>query len=467
MKAFAAACMAASATAFDAIAVPDFVAGMIFGLTGDNHLTELEACYQGGSKVVTDSQVAVADFKAGQYFKGIQQAGVIWNEVGSAMTTCKGMDEDIAKIEAWAKIFTEPATLSKTVAKRWLFHGKEIRADIAKEETDWAAGSYFDAGKDVADALTLAVGPASSTEASNLSVKAPVEFLAGMLEGLLEENHLEEISLCVTDGEQLVDHVEELVKDVEAKHMIRAAKMAKTIKDELPTMLGACKSMGPEIKALESWATVFEHPKTISEDIAKSMLFHRKQIMGDISAIKADWSAAEYYKAGQATADILYTAVGPVQKPAYTYKMDLLAVPEVAAGFVYGMVGENNLTEMEACYASTSPLFTYLESALTSIESFHIVAALKDLEEFVYHFQLDVAPCTKMGDDIAAIEKWAAIFKSPSSLVSKATKHYLTHRKQIKQDIADIKADWAAKQYFGTGKVAADLLTTLVGPIEE
>lgn len=55
MKAFAAAAIAASANAFDAMSVPDFVAGFIYGMTGDNHLTEIEACYQGGDKVLADS----------------------------------------------------------------------------------------------------------------------------------------------------------------------------------------------------------------------------------------------------------------------------------------------------------------------------------------------------------------------------------------------------------------------------
>ena len=28
-----------------AVAYPDFAAGFIFGMTGDNHLSEIEACY--------------------------------------------------------------------------------------------------------------------------------------------------------------------------------------------------------------------------------------------------------------------------------------------------------------------------------------------------------------------------------------------------------------------------------------
>lgn len=146
--------------------------------------------------------------------------------------------------------------------------------------------------------------------------------------------------------------------------------------------------------------------------------------------------------------------------------MDLLAAPELAAGFVYGMVGDNHLTEMESCYAGTQPLFTYLETALKDIEGFHIFSALKQLEEFVYHFQMDIAPCTAMGDDVTAIEQWAQVFKSPKTLVTNATKHYLLHKKMITADIATIKSDWSTGKYFDTGKVAAEVLTTLVGKIE-
>lgn len=130
------------------------------------------------------------------------------------------------------------------------------------------------------------------------------------------------------------------------------------------------------------------------------------------------------------------------------------------------MVGENHLSEMQACYAGTQPLFNYVSAALQDIEHLHLVKALKNLEAFVYHFQMDVAPCTHMGDDVAAIEQWAAQFKSPTSLISNATKHYLFHKKQITTDIDTIKSDWSTSKFFDTGKQVADLVTVLVGPIE-
>ena len=49
------------------------------------------------------------------------------------------MDGDIAAIEAWAQIFTDPAKLSATLAKHYAFHKKEIQTDITTLETDWDA----------------------------------------------------------------------------------------------------------------------------------------------------------------------------------------------------------------------------------------------------------------------------------------------------------------------------------------
>ena len=137
------------------------------------------------------------------------------------------MDDDVAAIEAWAQIFTEPTKLSETVAKHWLFHGNQIKQDIAQEEADWSAGDYFDAGKDTAAALTLAVGPIENGVA-NMPLQAPVLFVGGLLEGLVGDNHLTEISTCYTDGEQTVNDVAAVVKAVEAGHWFKAAEDVRT-----------------------------------------------------------------------------------------------------------------------------------------------------------------------------------------------------------------------------------------------
>ena len=184
-------------------------------------------------------------------------------------------------IEQWFDVFTHPAQLSKQIAKKWIFHGTEIKADIASEQSDWAAGHYFSAGEDIADIFYILLGPVYpeteqvSVDANGLSgAETAIEFVAGMVEGLIQENHLDDIQYCVKDADMLVEDVEELYNDVTGKHLIKAARTVAKIKGELPMMLSECKSMGPQLKALEKWSTEFMHPADVSEKIGKSLISH-------------------------------------------------------------------------------------------------------------------------------------------------------------------------------------------------
>ena len=182
----------------DAMTVPDFVAGFVYGMTGDNHLTEIEACYQGGTEVVDDVQKAVSKIESGSYITGFAEIGKVIHEFPATLTTCKNMDDDIAAIESWATIFTEPKELAETLSKNWLLHRKMIKKDLSKENSDWAAGSYFDAGVDTAMALTEAVGPITtpSNDAENVDILSVPEFVAGFLYGITGDLKLTEVEAC-------------------------------------------------------------------------------------------------------------------------------------------------------------------------------------------------------------------------------------------------------------------------------
>ena len=186
--------------------------------------------------------------------------------------------------------------------------------------------------------------------------------------------------------------------------------------------------------------------------MTKRLVFHRKEIMADVTAVKTDWNATEYYAAGKATADLLTVAIGPIVVPAPTETednlgMDLKALPELAAGFVYGMVGDNHLTELETCYSSATPLWGFLDAALNDLEAFHIFGAIKQFESFVFHFQEDVAPCRhgEMSEDLAALSSWASIFTTPEKLVKTVTKNYLFHKKAITNKMHSTKANYYSR----------------------
>lgn len=69
------------------------------------------------------------------------------------------MGDDISAIEQWAEIFEEPTKLAEKASKAWLLHKNKVKKDAGSIEADWESGLYFNSGVDVADLLTLVVGP--------------------------------------------------------------------------------------------------------------------------------------------------------------------------------------------------------------------------------------------------------------------------------------------------------------------
>ncbi len=191
----------------------DFLAGFMFGMTGDNNLTEIEACYQGGDLMVAEIKAGIADIKKGGWDNDTQAAlqfGLAALQIPPALSTCENMDEDIQAIEQWAQIFTNPTALAATLSKHWLFHKAQIKADIGALETDWDAQLYFQAGQDLADTLTLAIGPIESSASdvalaeTNGVVMTGADFLAGFMFGMTGDNNLTEIEACYQGGELMV-----------------------------------------------------------------------------------------------------------------------------------------------------------------------------------------------------------------------------------------------------------------------
>ena len=130
--------------------------------------------------------------------------------------------------------------------------------------------------------------------------------------------------------------------------------------------------------ALESWATIFTNPTELVSTVTKHYLLHKKTITADIQATEADWKAGSYYKSGQDLADLLTLAVGPVPAPALPAEAmngiegKVLAIGEFVGGFLHGMAVDNNLTELQACFANsvqTSELmYSEVEAGIADIK---------------------------------------------------------------------------------------------------
>lgn len=146
----------------------------------------------------------------------------------------------------------------------------------------------------------------------------------------------------------------------------------------------------------------------------------------------------------------------------------LNAIPDFTAGLIYGFTGDQHLDELHTCMTDIDPLIKDAKKAIGDIKRGRVVAGIKDIGAIVLLLPDAFAGCTNPGikTDIAAIEAWAEVFKHPLELSKIVGMNWLKHGTEVKKDIEEEEADWAAKKFFEAGVATSRALTQLVGPVK-
>ena len=210
----------------------------------------------------------IEDIKKGGWNNDTQAAlqfGLAILQIPQALNTCENMDQDIAAIESWAQIFTNPAKLSKTLAKHYAFHKSEIKADISTLEADWTAKEYFKAGDDLAALMTVAIGPIETSEVASSS-KATADFVAGFIKGMTGNDYQTEIESCFDDEGLVTTDIQAGFKflkkgdDSPAKLMydFHAIQEFGSAIKQMPAALSSCDGMDDDLTAIATWAEIFD-----------------------------------------------------------------------------------------------------------------------------------------------------------------------------------------------------------------
>lgn len=196
--------------------------------------------------------------------------------------------------------------------------------------------------------------PFQTTEnLTGLPVKGGIEFLGGFLNGFIGDSHMKEIETCEIDAETEGKAVEKALADFKAGHKIRAITELKKIVGNFHTTLADCKlsAMTDDTAALKTWLTQFKDPKALIAHVTKRFLLHRSDIETDFQTLETDWQNKMYVQAGEAMADLVVEAIGPVEdSESEDVDVDVMEIPDFIAGFIYQLTGDNKLTEIEACY---------------------------------------------------------------------------------------------------------------------
>jgi len=203
----------------------------------------------------------------------------------------------------------------------------------------------------------------------------------------------------------------EAITELESGDISKATLAFARAMHQLSKEMEVCQvsAMADDLHAVEAWGDIFLHPQKLVEDVIKNFNRHEIGIRIDIKHEKEDWALGEYFKAGEETADIITKLVGPVYpKSANALPgFHLMEVPDFIAGFLYGWTGDNNLTEVEACYNSDLPIFEDLKTSVDELFHGHVIKAAEKFEKAVFNLQIAMEPCHNMSNDIHALKAWS------------------------------------------------------------
>ena len=312
------------------VEVPEFIAGFLYEMTGNNHLLEIENCYSSSTVLEYEIKAGIQDIHHGGWDSDVQAAlefALVALQIPQILHTCENMDEDIAAIKEWASIFKDPTRLTAKVTKNVALHHTAIQEDIGALKTDAHDGKWFTSGEDLADLLTLAVGPikpvypteifGTTSSVSNSFMSYP-DFVAGLVYGLIGESDLPELEGCVSGGEQVFADAEALLADLKAGDIFKVIKGVKPLINEAKAEVSTCENFSDDWAEVDAWLGQFKHPASLVEHASKMYALHHKAIQADIAAEKADWAAGNAFKAGVDTADAIVILVGPIEPVAPT-----------------------------------------------------------------------------------------------------------------------------------------------------
>ena len=150
-----------------------------------------------------------------------------------------------------------------------------------------------------------------------MSVDDTEQFVAGIIDGLVDADDFQYIKVCLKDATGIEQLVEKAVADFEkgdVQSILDGVAVIGQILTDLPAVLGDCEAIQPDLTRIEKWATIFADPKKLASTVLTNLLMHHQKIFDDVAQTSKDFDGAQYHAAGVDISDLMIQTLGPVPK---------------------------------------------------------------------------------------------------------------------------------------------------------
>merc|ERR1712070_311757 len=148
----------------------------------------------------------------------------------------------------------------------------------------------------------------------NADISGVEEFIAGMIEGMIQKDDLPELQKCLKNTDVVATQVENIVNEIakgDLPDVIKAVEDALALIQALPTDLEECENIQDDVQKIKAWGENFITPSG-AEKIIANVMANWSKIQANIGTIVTDMQSQKEMEAGLLAADTVILALGRI-----------------------------------------------------------------------------------------------------------------------------------------------------------
>ena len=147
---------------------------------------------------------------------------------------------------------------------------------------------------------------------SDLTTNQYNAMLAGIVNGVIDQNDLTEIQSCIGDGETEAKAAFTAFEEFWHLNWVKGFEDLGAVVFDLIPLMKDCTHIQDDVLTLENWANVFLTPADLPDIIQHDVTHNILKLTRDLNQAKKEWAAEEYFNFGTTLGEMLVIATEPL-----------------------------------------------------------------------------------------------------------------------------------------------------------
>ena len=131
-----------------------------------------------------------------------------------------------------------------------------------------------------------------------ISAEGVIEIIAGIINGVIEKNDLQEIEACITNVDDMTINIERAIEGFEEGDAVGILEGLMEIEQfvlKIPPTLKGCVAIQDDINTFLAWGAIILDPLFFIETVSKNLVLHIFQVKKEVQVIINDYNTEQYF----------------------------------------------------------------------------------------------------------------------------------------------------------------------------